>query len=189
MITEAEKSQDQQLPSWTPRKANGVSSSLKASRFETQKVLMFWFKSKGRKRTMSQPTQSGRRSYLLNRFLFKENVYWSRVDLQCCVNFRCTAEWIWYIYLYSLFVTFSSHLGHYRVLSGALCAVFLFCPGLQLIGCGPPTLGSTYLLCSVFDSNVNLIHPHGHRRVWGMSRHLVAQSSWHIKLTIIPVMV
>lgn len=55
MITEAEKSQDLQLPSWTPRKANAVSSSLEASRFETQKVLMFWFKSKGRKRTMSQP--------------------------------------------------------------------------------------------------------------------------------------
>ena len=26
--------------------------------------------------------------------------YWSIVDLQCCVSFRCTAEWFSYIYTY-----------------------------------------------------------------------------------------
>lgn len=62
---EAEKSQDLQLASWEPRRAigifpsmstglrtrraNGISSSLKASRPETQEVLIFQFESKGRK--------------------------------------------------------------------------------------------------------------------------------------------
>ena len=71
MITEAEKSQDLQLANWTPRKANGVSSSLKAARLETQEALMFQFEFKGRKRIMSQLIQSGgRRSYLLRLFFF-----------------------------------------------------------------------------------------------------------------------
>ena len=29
--------------------------------------------------------------------------YWSIVDLQCCVNFRCTAKWFSYIYIYFFF--------------------------------------------------------------------------------------
>ena len=28
------------------------------------------------------------------------NFYWSLVDLQCCVRFRCTAKWISYMYTY-----------------------------------------------------------------------------------------
>ena len=31
---------------------------------------------------------------------FKNNFYWSIVDLQCCVNFRCIAKWISYTYAY-----------------------------------------------------------------------------------------
>ena len=33
------------------------------------------------------------------RFFFKKN-YWSIVDLQQCVSFRCTAEWFMYTYMY-----------------------------------------------------------------------------------------
>ena len=31
---------------------------------------------------------------------FLKNFYWSIVDLQCCVSFRCSAKWISYIYIY-----------------------------------------------------------------------------------------
>ena len=31
-------------------------------------------------------------------FIYLINIYWSRVDVQCCVSFRCTAEWISYTY-------------------------------------------------------------------------------------------
>ena len=31
---------------------------------------------------------------------FLKNFYWSRVDLLCCVSFRCTAKWISYTYTY-----------------------------------------------------------------------------------------
>ena len=33
--------------------------------------------------------------------LFFKNFYWSIVDLQCCVRFRCTAKWICYTYIHS----------------------------------------------------------------------------------------
>ena len=37
-------------------------------------------------------------------YVFKINFYWSRVDLQCCVSFCCTAsELVIYIYIYPLF--------------------------------------------------------------------------------------
>ena len=32
--------------------------------------------------------------------LLKKFFYWSVVDLQCCVSFRCTAKWISYTYTY-----------------------------------------------------------------------------------------
>ena len=35
--------------------------------------------------------------FLVKKFFF----YWSRVDLQCCVSFRCTAKWISYTYTYN----------------------------------------------------------------------------------------
>ena len=50
-------------------------------------------------------------------FIFYFNFYWSVVDLQCCISFRCTAKWISYTYTYIHSFRFFSHIGHYRVLS------------------------------------------------------------------------
>lgn len=46
---ESEKSRDLQSASWRPRKAEGISSSWKAGRLETQEKLMFQSESKGGK--------------------------------------------------------------------------------------------------------------------------------------------
>ena len=48
---------------------------------------------------------------------FIKHFYWSIVDVQCYVNFCCTAEW----YSYPLFFRLFSHIGHYRVLSRVPC--------------------------------------------------------------------
>lgn len=50
MITEAEKYPDLHLASWKLRKADGVSSRLKAVGLKIQEELMFWFELKGRKK-------------------------------------------------------------------------------------------------------------------------------------------
>ena len=33
-------------------------------------------------------------------FLFKIFLCWNTIDLQCCICFRCTANWLSYIYIY-----------------------------------------------------------------------------------------
>ena len=38
---------------------------------------------------------------------FLKNFYWSRVGLQCCVNFRCTAEWLHCTYAWTYIHSFS----------------------------------------------------------------------------------
>ena len=37
--------------------------------------------------------------------------YWSLVDLQCCVSFKCTAKWFSYTYTYSHSFSVFSHIG------------------------------------------------------------------------------
>ena len=64
-VMEGGKSQEVQLTSWRPRRADGVSSSLKVSSLETEEELMFQLESKGRRRSVSQLNQSGRSSLLL----------------------------------------------------------------------------------------------------------------------------
>ena len=51
-------------------------------------------------------------------------LYWSTVDWQCRVSFKCTANWRIYIYIYIyLFFQFFSHSGCYRLLSRVPCAM------------------------------------------------------------------
>jgi len=45
-------------------------------------------------------------------------LYWSIVNLQCCVSFMCTAKWVHYAYLF--FFRLFSHIDYYRV-HGPLC--------------------------------------------------------------------
>lgn len=52
---EAEKAQDLESRNWRPRGADGRSFSSKANRLQTQEELMFQFKSKGWKRSLSRP--------------------------------------------------------------------------------------------------------------------------------------
>ena len=68
---------------------------------------------------------SSRKYYVLIFVLFFNYIfYWSIVDLQCCVSFRCTAKWISYTYTYiHSFYRLFSRIDHYRVLSRVPCAI------------------------------------------------------------------
>ena len=52
--------------------------------------------------------------YMLNTYLLNE-FYWSIVDLQCCISFKCIAKWFSYTYTY--IHSFFPHIGYYRLLS------------------------------------------------------------------------
>ena len=50
---------------------------------------------------------------------FYKNLFfnWSIVDLQCCVNFWCTAKWFSYTYIYIFSFIFFSIMVYYRILN------------------------------------------------------------------------
>ena len=57
-------------------------------------------------------------------FYFIKKNYWSIVDFQCRVHFRCTAEWFSYIYTHiQVFSRCLFHIGYYRILSRVPCAL------------------------------------------------------------------
>ena len=49
--------------------------------------------------------------------------YWNIVDLQCCISFSYIAKWLLYIYIYPVFFSLFSHIGHYRELSRVPCTI------------------------------------------------------------------
>lgn len=72
-----EESQDLLLATWRPRRAAGISFSLKASRLETQKELMFQSKSKGWRKPVSHFNQSGSQGVpSSSAFLFYSDFQW-----------------------------------------------------------------------------------------------------------------
>ena len=67
-------------------------------------------------------------------------------------------------------------------------STFLFCSGPQRIGWCPPALVRTIFVTQSTDSNSNLFwkHPHKHtQKCVTSSLHPLAQSGWHIKLTVL----
>ena len=51
--------------------------------------------------------------------LFKKNFFWSIDDLQCCINFCCTAKWFTYIYFFFIFFPMSQDIGY-----SSLCCIW-----------------------------------------------------------------
>ena len=56
-------------------------------------------------------------------FIFIFNLYWSIVDLQCCIILDVQQVSQLYIYIYSFIFRFFSLIGHYRVLSRVSCTI------------------------------------------------------------------
>ena len=63
-----------------------------------------------------------RQSFLLSIFVLTFILYWSIVDLQYCVSFRCIAKML-QLYICLFFLKFFSHLGYYGLLSRVPCAI------------------------------------------------------------------
>ena len=52
-----------------------------------------------------------------------KKIYWSIVDLQCFVSFRCMQNESVKIYIYPFFLRLFSHIGFYRILNRFPCAI------------------------------------------------------------------
>ena len=88
-------------------------------------------------------------AYLLS--LFNFILYWSIVDWQCCVHFKCTAKWLLYIHTYPFFFnSFPFRLLH-NIEQRALC---------YTVGpCWVSLLNIVVCTCQSQTSNLSLPHP------------------------------
>ena len=61
--------------------------------------------------------------WMLWLYYFSISLYWSIINLKCCVSFRCITKWFSYTYTYSLIIRFFSHTDYYRLLGRVPCVI------------------------------------------------------------------
>ena len=87
---------------------------------------------------------------LSSAFTFFKNFYWSRVDLQCCVNSCCTAKRIIHIHISTLFQILFPYRSLQSIEQSSLCYTV-----------GPHQLSILYIVVCICQSqSPNLSFPH-----------------------------